>query len=156
MTADAPFHDLNDYLAIPRVTGFRLAPDGTWLAAVVQSLGPDKKKYITNIWRIDTAGGPPTRLTRSADGEGNPRFLPDGALLFTTKRPDPERPDSAGNGRDAGDQAALWLLPAGGGEARQAAALPGGIAGAETAACAGGHRDPRGPARPGHDDHSRR
>ena len=136
MTADAPFHDLNDYLAIPRVTGFRLAPDGTWLAAVVQSLGPDKKKYITNIWRIDTAGGPPARLTRSADGEGNPRFLPDGALLFTTKRPDPERPDSAGNGRDAGDQAALWLLPAGGGEARQAAALPGGIAGAETAACA--------------------
>ena len=134
MTADAPFHELNDYLAIPRVTEFRLAPDGTWLAAAVQSLGPDKKKYITNIWRIDTAGGPPARLTRSADGEGNPRFLPDGALLFTSKRPDPERPDSAGNGRDAGDQAALWLLPAGGGEARQAAALPGGIAGAETAA----------------------
>ncbi len=140
MTAETPFHDLNDYLAIPRVTGLRLSPDGSWLAASVQSLSPDKKKYVTSIWRIDTAGGPPARLTRSADGEGNPRFLPDGALLFTTKRPDP---DSAGNGRqDTADEAALWLLPAGGGEARQAAALPGGIAGAETAAGAsGGHRD---------------
>jgi hypothetical protein len=31
MTADAPdtpFHDLSDYLAIPRVSGLRLAPDG--------------------------------------------------------------------------------------------------------------------------------
>jgi dipeptidyl aminopeptidase/acylaminoacyl peptidase len=128
---DTPFHDLNDYLAIPRVTGLRLSPDGSWLAATIQSLSPDKKKYVTSIWRIDTAGGPPSRLTRSADGEGNPRFLPDGALLFTSRRP---RPDGAGNGQDAGDQTALWLLPDAGGEARLAAALPGGIEGAETAA----------------------
>ena len=36
-----PFHHLNDYLAIPRVGGLRLSPDGTWLAASVQTLSPD-------------------------------------------------------------------------------------------------------------------
>jgi dipeptidyl aminopeptidase/acylaminoacyl peptidase len=129
-----PFHHLNDYLAIPRVTGLRLAPDGSWLAATVQSLSPDKKKHVTSIWRIDTAGGPPRKLTRSAKGEGNPRFLPDGTLLFTSERPDPDHANGPGNGQGDGDETSLWLLPAGGGEAMLAASLPGGVAGIETAA----------------------
>jgi dipeptidyl aminopeptidase/acylaminoacyl peptidase len=129
--AATPFHDLNDYVALPRMSGLRLSPDGRWLAATVQSLSPDKKKYVTSIWRIDPAGGPPARLTRSADGEGSPRFLPDGSLLFTSRRPDP---DQAGPDGDA--TAALWLLPPGGGEARLVASLPGGIEGVETAASA--------------------
>ena len=76
MTSDAPtgpFHDLADFLALPRVTALRLAPDGTWLAAAVQTLSTDKKKYLTSIWRIDAQGGPARRLTRSAEGEGSPR-----------------------------------------------------------------------------------
>ena len=68
------------------------------------------------------------RLTRSAEGEGSPRFLPDGSLLFTSKRPGPQEADA-----DDEAMAALWLLPASGGEARLVASLPGGIAGVETA-----------------------
>jgi dipeptidyl aminopeptidase/acylaminoacyl peptidase len=132
---DTPFHDLNDYIAIPRLTGLRLSPDGSWLAATVQSLSADKKKYVTSIWRIDTGGGPPTRLTRSAEGEGSPCFLPDGALLFTSKRPDPERKHDKQDADDSGT--ALWLLPSGGGEARPVAAVGGGISGVQTAASAG-------------------
>src|SRR6201990_1298258 len=86
------FHELGDFVALPRVTALRLAPDGSWLAAAVQTLSADKKKYLTSIWRIDAAGGPARRLTRSAEGEGTPRFLPDGSLLFTSKRPDPASP----------------------------------------------------------------
>ena len=135
-----PFHDLSDFMAIPRVAALRLAPDGTWLAAAVQTLSADRKKYLTSIWRIDTQGGPARRLTRSAEGEGSPRFLPDGSLLFTSKRPDPGRkktgPDGgAGSGDDV---AALWLLPAAGGEARTVAALPGGVTAVEVARDAGG------------------
>jgi dipeptidyl aminopeptidase/acylaminoacyl peptidase len=134
LAGDTPFHDLNDYIAIPRVTGLRLSPDGSWLAATVQSLSPDKQKYLTSIWRIDTTGGPPGRLTRSADGEGSPRFLPDGSLLFTSKRPGPDQANGTGNRQGAEGETALWLLPAAGGEARLVAARPGGIAGVETAA----------------------
>ena len=127
-----PFHGLTDFVAIPRVTALRLAPDGSWLAAAVQTLSADRKKYLTSLWRIDTGGGPPRRLTRSAEGEASPRFLADGSLLFTSKRPDPAaspaRPDGTGT-----DVAALWLLPPGGGEARIIAALPGGVTAAEAA-----------------------
>jgi hypothetical protein len=35
-----PFSDLNDYVAIPAVTSLRLSPDGSWLAAAVQTPGP--------------------------------------------------------------------------------------------------------------------
>jgi dipeptidyl aminopeptidase/acylaminoacyl peptidase len=135
VSAGTPFHDLAGFVALPRVTALRLAPDGTWLAAAVQTLSADKKKYLTSIWRIDAHGGPARRLTRSAEGEGSPRFLPDGSLLFTSKRPDPaarKEPDG-----DSGDVAALWLLPAAGGEARVVAALPGGVTAAEVARDAG-------------------
>ena len=88
------FHDLGDYVAIPRVTALRLSPDGSWLAAAVQTPGADAKKYVTSIWKIpvpeDAAagrGGAPARLTRSAEGEGAPQFLPDGSLVFASKRP---------------------------------------------------------------------
>jgi dipeptidyl aminopeptidase/acylaminoacyl peptidase len=131
-----PFHDLGDFVAVPRVTALRLAPDGTWLAAAVQTLSADKKKYLTSIWRIDAQGGPARRLTRSAEGEGSPRFLPDGSLLFTSKRPDPAAQKAPA--ADSADVAALWLLPAAGGEARVVAALPGGVTAAEVARDAGG------------------
>ncbi len=141
MSAGAtPFHDLSDFVAIPRVAALRLAPDGTWLAAAVQTLSADKKKYLTSIWRIDTQGGPARRLTRSAEGEGSPRSLPDGSLLFTSKRPDPGRKKTGpdGDSRSGDDVPALWLLPTAGGEARTVAALPGGVTAAEVAKDAGG------------------
>jgi dipeptidyl aminopeptidase/acylaminoacyl peptidase len=131
-TATTLFHVLGDFVAIPRVGALRLSPDGTWLAAAVQTLSADRKKYLTSIWRIGVHGEPPRRLTRSAEGEGGSRFLPDGSLLFISKRSDP---DSAPAQRDGagGDGAALWLLPPGGGEARVVAAPPGGVAAVEAA-----------------------
>jgi dipeptidyl aminopeptidase/acylaminoacyl peptidase len=128
-----PFHDLSDFLAIPHVGGLRLSPDGTWLAASVQTLNAERKKYVTSIWRIDAAGGPARRLTRSAEGEGSPRFLADGSLLFMSARPDADnsKKDSESKG------AALWLLPSGGGEGRVVATLPGGIGAVETATDSG-------------------
>ena len=131
-----PFHDLADFVAIPRVTALRLAPDGSWLAAAVQTLSPDRKKYLTSLWRIDPGGGPARRLTRSAEGEASPRFLPDGSLLFTSKRPDPGAGPARRDGA-AAEVMALWLLPPGAGEARIVAALPGGVTAAEVAGDAG-------------------
>jgi dipeptidyl aminopeptidase/acylaminoacyl peptidase len=140
------FDDLNDYVAIPRVTALRLSPDGSWLAAAVQAPGGQPRKYVTSIWRISPLGGgpetqaSPVRLTRSAEGEGHPEFMPDGSLLFTSKRGIPE---AGGPGHDQDtdpDKPPLWLLPAAGGEARALTAPPGGVtavAAAKRASAAG-------------------
>jgi dipeptidyl aminopeptidase/acylaminoacyl peptidase len=130
------FDDLGDYVAIPALTALQLSPDGSWLAAAVQTLSPDPKKFVTSLWRIDTSGhAAPVRLTRSATGEGGHRFLPDGSLLFISRRPEPD--PAPGDGAET-DKPGLWLLPAGGGEASRVAAPPGGVAGLATA------RDARG------------
>ena len=129
------FHDLARYVAIPRLTGLRLAPDGTWLAASVQQPDPEGKKFSSAIWRIPADPGPdaaaPVRLTQSAPGEESPVFLPDGSLLFVSRRPDPAAGTAGKNGDDP--KPALWLLPAGGGEARRIAAPPGGVSQVATA-----------------------
>nr|WP_156003812.1 alpha/beta fold hydrolase [Streptomonospora sp. PA3] len=104
-----------------RVNGLVLSPDGTRLVAPVSELAPDGTAFRTALWEIDPAGeAPARRLTRSAAGEAAPAFLPDGSLLFTSARTDPDSTESAG-------KPALWLLPAGGGEARCVADRPGGF-----------------------------
>jgi dipeptidyl aminopeptidase/acylaminoacyl peptidase len=110
------------------VTALRLAPDGSWLAAVVQTVGGEPPKYLSSIWRIDTAGDRECiRLTRSAEGEASPVFLPDGSLLFASKRPDPESGQK--DAEASKDKPAVWLLPAFGGEASRIAAPGGGVTG---------------------------
>ena len=76
-TPSNPFRDLGDFVALPRVTALRLAPDGSWLAAAVQTLSADKKKYLTSIWRIDAQGGP--AADQVCRGRGQPP-LPAGRI----------------------------------------------------------------------------
>jgi dipeptidyl aminopeptidase/acylaminoacyl peptidase len=118
--------DLDAYLALPRVAGLILSPDGTRLVAPVATVAPDGKKFVTALWELDPGGDrPPRRLTRSAPGESGAAFLPGGSLLFTSARKDPEaKPDEDGDGEE---KAAIWLLPAEGGEARPVASAPAGI-----------------------------
>jgi dipeptidyl aminopeptidase/acylaminoacyl peptidase len=121
------FTDLSAFASLPRVTSLRLSPDGTWLAATVQMVTGEPGKYVTSIWRVEIApDAAPARLTRSAAGEGGPEFLPDGSLLFASRRPAAQA--SKRDGEDGQDKPALWLLPAAGGEARAIAAPPGGVA----------------------------
>jgi Dipeptidyl aminopeptidases/acylaminoacyl-peptidases len=104
------------------LSGLAVSPDGTRLVTAVATLSPDGKKYVSSLWEIDPTGTHPARrLTRSAQGESQPVFLPDGALLFTSARPDPESTE------DKTDVPALWMLPADGGEARRVGSRPGGI-----------------------------
>ena len=118
---ETPFHDLDAYIDLPRGAGLKLSPDGTRLVTAVQTLNPKRTKYVTALWETDPAGERPARrLTRSAKGETAADFLPDGSLLFTSARPDPEAKDD-----DETEEALLWLLPAAGGEARVVASLPG-------------------------------
>ncbi|MFH0750598.1 MAG: S9 family peptidase, partial [Chloroflexota bacterium] len=122
--------DFDRMLAIPRLSSLRLSPDGNRLVVAVGGPDPEGKNMRSALWQVDPAGvTPPRRLTRSAAGEaGGAAFLPDGSLLFTSSRPDPDaKPDPDRKVH------ALWLLPPGGGEARMLAAPEGGVDGLATA-----------------------
>jgi len=122
------------FIRLPRLSGLRLAPDGSRLVVSVGLPHADGKRMASSIWQVDpTSATAPRRLTRSAKGESGAAFLPDGSLLFTSARPDPDaKPDG-----DEEPRPALWLLPAGGGEARLLAAPKAGVGAVHVARDAG-------------------
>jgi dipeptidyl aminopeptidase/acylaminoacyl peptidase len=149
-----PFEDPREYIRMPRLSTLALSPDGSWLAVSVSTLDAAGSKFISSIWRVaaDPAGAAASQLTHSSAGESSPAFLPDGSLLFLSRRPAPaqaagpapkdspdrkdgqdEAKDSGTDGADGADKPAVWRLPAGGGEATRVAVAPGGISGLATA-----------------------
>lgn len=126
MTQPTPFDDLDAYVALPRVSGLAVSADGTRVVTTVAELNEKRTEYVSAIWELDPAGGQPARrLTRGAKGESSPVFTADGDVLFVASRP---------TEGDDKPPAALWRLPAAGGEAFEALALPGGIEAVRTAA----------------------
>ena len=127
-TASTPFSDLDDYIALPRVAGLAVSPDGSRVVTTVTELNEKRTEYVSAIWEVDPTGERPARrLTRGAKGESAPVFTADGDLLFVAARPT-EEDDKA--------PASLWRLPAAGGEAVEDLALPGGVDGVRTARAA--------------------
>ena len=120
------FASFDDYLALSRIDGLALAPDGSRLVASISELNDEGDKFVSSVWELDPAGSTPARrLTRSTKGERAPAFSPDGSLLFTS-------------GREADDDEppALWRLPATG-EAERVFSRPGGVAGTSVALSSG-------------------
>ncbi|MFI5511169.1 alpha/beta fold hydrolase [Mycobacterium sp. NPDC051804] len=125
MTEPTPFNDLDAYIALPRVSGLAVSADGSRVVTTVAELNEKRTEYVSAVWEIDPAGVQPARrLTRGAKGESSPVFTADGDVLFVAARPN-EDDDKA--------PAALWRLPAAGGEAFEALALPGGVEAVRTA-----------------------
>jgi dipeptidyl aminopeptidase/acylaminoacyl peptidase len=123
VTTPTAFHDLDEYIALPRLDGMALSLDGTRLVVAVNVLDPKRTRYVTALWEVDPNGQRAARrLTRSAKGENGAAFLPDGSLLFVSARPDPS------GAEDEEPVSALWRLPAGG-EAGVLATRPGGVGG---------------------------
>jgi dipeptidyl aminopeptidase/acylaminoacyl peptidase len=126
MTQPTPFDDLDAYVALPRVSGLAVSADGTRVVTTVSELNDKRTEYVSAVWELDSAGAQPARrLTRGAKGESSPAFTADGDVLFVASRPTAD---------DDTSPAALWRLPAAGGEAFEALTLPGGIEAVRTAA----------------------
>lgn len=98
---------------LPRVGEIAAHPDGTWLAVVVARLDAEETRYVSDLWRVPTDGGPAVRLTRGPSKDAAPRFRRDGALAFLSNRNPREGDPQPGDG----DRMQVWLLPADGGEA---------------------------------------
>jgi dipeptidyl aminopeptidase/acylaminoacyl peptidase len=87
----------------------RIAPDGSRVAYVVTSIDREANEYRSAIWTAPLGvEGEPTRFTSGESRDTTPRWSPDGRrLAFVSNRGEDKAP------------AALYVIGAGGGEARK-------------------------------------
>ena len=52
-----PFGDLDQYIALPRLGGLALSPDGTRLVVAMNVLDPKRTRYVTALWEVDPQRG---------------------------------------------------------------------------------------------------
>jgi dipeptidyl aminopeptidase/acylaminoacyl peptidase len=92
-----------------------LSPDGRLVAFTRSAPDRERDRDAGHVWVVPAAGGEPARWTSGEQGDGAPRWSPDGRrLAFLSARGD-------------GPARQLWVLDASGGEARRLTDLPGGV-----------------------------
>ncbi len=92
-----------DIHSIKDVGDPQISPDGSLVVCAVTQSSDDRSSSATHLWLLSASGEAPKRLTDEAGGS-TPRWSPDGRLIaFYANRA----------GRDG-----LWVIAAGGGEAR--------------------------------------
>jgi dipeptidyl aminopeptidase/acylaminoacyl peptidase len=111
------------HIALRRVTSFAAAPDGSWLAVVVQRIDQEGAQYVSDLWKVPTDGSAAVQLTRGDSKDSAPCFRHDGALGFLSNR----TPNEIKADDEADKRMQVWLLPAAGGEAQQLTDEPLGV-----------------------------
>ena len=89
------------------VSGVAISPDGSRVAYVVREplMEGEKSEYLSHIWVAASDGSRNAQFTRGESSASGPAFSPNGEwLAFTTAR--------SGSSQ-------IWVIPMGGGEARQ-------------------------------------
>jgi dipeptidyl aminopeptidase/acylaminoacyl peptidase len=116
-------YNVEQHIALRRVTEIAASPDGTWLAVAVQRLDRDGAKYVSDLWRVPTDGNAAVQLTRGDSKDSAPCFRHDGSLGFLSNRqPNELKPDE-----EADKRMQVWLLPKEGGEPQQLTDEPLGV-----------------------------
>ena len=106
----------HDLWGIKRVGAPVLSPDGKHAVFTLQQWNVEKNKSSSNLWTVALANGEVRQLTTAANtSEDAPAWSPDGTrIAFTSKR-----------GED--EQAPLYVIPFGGGEAEKIVELPSAV-----------------------------
>ncbi|MGW9158708.1 serine hydrolase [Microbacterium sp. NPDC055665] len=100
---------VDDLLSVRTPEQPALSPDGARIAFVLRTTDRDGDRDTRALWQVPTTGGDPAPLTH-ATADSTPVWSPDGSQLAFLRAQD--------------GPAQIWLLPAGGGEARGLTTLP--------------------------------
>lgn len=106
--APHPFN-VHDMLAMDRLGGPEVSPDGQWLAYQVSTPDVPENRSRSDLWLTSTDGQTTTQLTSHPAADFNPRWASDGTIYFLSSR-------------DGSTQ--IWHIDPRGGEARQVTHLP--------------------------------
>jgi len=76
-----------DLINVPSLGDPQLSPDGIQLLYTLSEPDWEKNKRIRHIWRINSDGSNPIKMTNGENGESSPRWSPNGSLIaFITER----------------------------------------------------------------------
>ena len=104
-----------DLTRIRFVSDAQVSPDGRTVAFVVTDLSEERDEYLSQIWLVDTTGGPPRRFTGGPRRDTTPRWSPDGSrLAFVSER-------------EPGKKGQLYVMPVAGGEPTRLTDLRHGV-----------------------------
>jgi dipeptidyl aminopeptidase/acylaminoacyl peptidase len=106
-----PF-SVHDMLAMDRIGGATVSPDGAWVAFVVRSTDLEANRGRTDIWLADVEGEEVKRLTTHEAADWNPHWCLNGKLFFLSTR--------SGSSQ-------IWQIDPAGGEAVQMTDLALGV-----------------------------
>src|SRR6185503_20381881 len=114
--------NLSDMYRVRSVGNLQISPDGDWVLYSVAQLDSARDRSESDLYMTRWDGSKTTRLTYSPEGEGSPRFSPDGKYIsYTSSRG--ITPASRG--------AQVFLLDRSGGEAQKLTDVNGGVSGYE-------------------------
>ena len=71
-----------DMMALKRVGGPVISPDGQWVLFSAMDVDLASNKKTTHLYAIPLAGGEAHQLTANAAGETGGRWSPDGNILY--------------------------------------------------------------------------
>jgi dipeptidyl aminopeptidase/acylaminoacyl peptidase len=89
-------------LEMPSYGGYQLSPDGGKILFTRTERDTTAWEAVSHIWIHDLATQKSWQLTNAPKGESNPRWLPDGRIVFSSNRDTKNR---------------MWVIMPGGGEA---------------------------------------
>ena len=98
---------LVELLNVPALSDPQLSPDGRQMLYVQAEADWRANRRISHVWRINTDGTAPIKLTAARQSATAPRWSSDGRTIAFVA-------DGAGS-----NVAQIWLLPSDGGEASQ-------------------------------------
>ncbi len=93
----------------------QLSHEGNWVAYVLSTVDSAKDKRNSDLWMTSWDGTQTLQLTHTPDGEGSPRWSPDGKLL------------SFVSSRNGLTRSQVWVMDRRGGEAKKLTDLKGDI-----------------------------
>ncbi|MDA0329678.1 MAG: S9 family peptidase [Gemmatimonadetes bacterium] len=97
---------MEESLMLPAWGGYQISPDNTKLLFTKREMDREEWESVTHVWVHDLVTEESIQLTNSVKGESDARWLPDGRVLFTSRR-----------GEDSDAENRLWVISLRGGEA---------------------------------------